>query len=765
MPKLFWSSPRRSKKLSRKGSYSSYVKDEDEEDTETPLNHSNFEKSASVTLMKSSDNFAPQLQMKKDVKVKGKGKDSNKKRNTSPSSVLDAEEELGNIIISENKNNWSNPSETFESWDQSFTDPSFHSSFDCSTKPEKLVTRKNPNVRRETKHRTTNDFQSKNNAIPNLKKNNDISNNRVKEENTNPTASQIFKESLRFIFRVFWASADLYRDVLLIEDEIVSPNSTQLRRAYLRAGKLALATPIDSEDDVTYVSIGMRKAASSIFSTMSIQTGTKVSKGAKKIFQAIHLAYEILKNPRQRRKYDKWLLAHPRLPPPIDTTSDKGSSTNDIINNGLMVESRCDSNTRIEINQTVKPSVTNVESENFFSSGDNEDWFAKEYTRQKNKLPAINEDIDNFMHSNNTFRDSHHNNPIHHPSSTGNSPQLDAAIENIVLGGQRFQTNSEPSFGQWEGSFDQKISHNPKASSECNPTIEFFEVYSSKENSIKKQEKQSTNSILRSSSSGTFRSKGSRKSQSAISWNEEVEELTILDYDPQNEHGKHYSKAFEQQRSAGSNLNFITTVGHDPDDHSSRFSDIIYNDQFLPSRSQERNNLDSYEYNSTHPNSKIKKNKSDRSKEVSLKKSLKEKLNTIHNHKNRKKQQGQSVEVKVHTNSSREEHQTSRNNNAHAPQINNEDAIDSLVGCSAGLPGFDTFFDFQVSLSQYINGAVEEMKEGLCVLGKTWNELDVTNLENSNTNAPFFLHDTELDALTGMLETEIIEKSCHDKKQ
>ena len=129
------------------------------------------------------------------------------------------------------------------------------------------------------------------------------------------------RQTLSLVFSAFWDRADLYRDVLEIDND--QATTRQLKLAFFRQGRLVLATPIESSDDMTFLSAGMRGVMnemgifSGAASTASVvQAGVPISRKAKLKFQAIALAYELLEDNSKRKAYDEWRTWNSRLPPP-----------------------------------------------------------------------------------------------------------------------------------------------------------------------------------------------------------------------------------------------------------------------------------------------------------------------------------------------------------------------------------------------------------------------------------------------------------------
>jgi hypothetical protein len=82
----------------------------------------------------------------------------------------------------------------------------------------------------------------------------------------------------------------------------------------------------------------------------------------------------------------------------------------------------------------------------------------------------------------------------------------------------------------------------------------------------------------------------------------------------------------------------------------------------------------------------------------------------------------------------------------------------SSAGDCVGIDLADTLnvaIGFQSSLSNYISGAVAEMKDNMTKLGKKWEELDLLQMGEGKDENSFFIQASELDAMMGMLRAEI----------
>lgn len=128
-------------------------------------------------------------------------------------------------------------------------------------------------------------------------------------------------QTLSVIFSAYWERADLYTDVLALQHD--NPSKRQLRLAFFRQGKIVLATPIEAPDDMTTISTGMKPVFAVGYggdgqhdSENVVRSGLKVSRKAKLKFQAINLAYELLNDDEKRKLYDEWRVWNCPLPSP-----------------------------------------------------------------------------------------------------------------------------------------------------------------------------------------------------------------------------------------------------------------------------------------------------------------------------------------------------------------------------------------------------------------------------------------------------------------
>lgn len=140
------------------------------------------------------------------------------------------------------------------------------------------------------------------------------------------------RQTLAIIFSIYWDRADLYMDVLGLEND--HPSDRELKLAFFRQGREVIATPIETPDDATMLTYGrapfLKESGGS--STISVvQRGVPVSRKAKLKFQAIGLAYELLSDSFKRSMYDKWRLYNGRLPEPRSMSRSVRTNANERI--------------------------------------------------------------------------------------------------------------------------------------------------------------------------------------------------------------------------------------------------------------------------------------------------------------------------------------------------------------------------------------------------------------------------------------------------
>ena len=138
----------------------------------------------------------------------------------------------------------------------------------------------------------------------------------IQQQTIIPGVSQMtMRQILSVIYSAFWDRADLYTDVLSLDNDQV--NARQLKLAYLRQGRVVLAKLIKFRDDLTILSAEIRgmkigtedgdEGVSTAKASIA-DSETPVIRKMQLKFQAISLAYELLKDEDRRKTYDKWKL-------------------------------------------------------------------------------------------------------------------------------------------------------------------------------------------------------------------------------------------------------------------------------------------------------------------------------------------------------------------------------------------------------------------------------------------------------------------------
>jgi len=253
---------------------------------------------------------------------KSKSKKSGKTRNLSPNSVVD----IGTIafpiepsfpVVEETDDNASTAGLLWKNSDHVYSDsPSaMRKSFKEDTHLKKI------------------NYQHLGNCFPKLKsKRNSVKELTKKSATDSPDVILPLEESLSLIFASFWNRADLFNDVLGIDDSIIDPSLKQLQSACLRQGCAVLTSAIEDEDDNSVGSTGPAPqngiSDNSLLGPMSIQSGVQLKKKAKLKLHAINLAFEVLKDNKKRKIYEAWRTMNPRIPQTIINKKDELKNLN-----------------------------------------------------------------------------------------------------------------------------------------------------------------------------------------------------------------------------------------------------------------------------------------------------------------------------------------------------------------------------------------------------------------------------------------------------
>jgi curved DNA-binding protein CbpA len=572
------------------------------------------------------------------------------------------------------------------------------------------------------------------------------------------------RQTLAIVFSAYWDRADLYMDVLGLEHD--NPTERELKVAFFRQGREVIATPIESPDDATMLTYGRAPflKESGGGSTISVvQRGVPVSRKAKLRFQAIGLAYDLLCNPTKRSMYDKWRLFNGRLPEPKSVSRSVRASANERIR---MQEAK-ESPATFSVRNVRRPNMTSINEM---------DEFPKE---QSNKTKQT------YM-----FADSNHSN-----------------VQSILRksAGMRARNNiSDASASSRKISWNEEVEELTlmeeileDSSNSHLPFLPFGEKRNSR--NIPDPYGKSAEDWF-----GDVDNAWSKSVESAITQNK-FSSKTMQSYNSElNERG--YEDIQENNiQSLNSNV-LIGGFGEDQD-NSCEYDDkpddsflVIMNgpwggnDQRQESKTKAKNrkNPDQYALGDEWTNYNDDENFRPMPSRNS---SVKGKNQNASKYKGRK---DNSIGVTVisqdtpfctgtpkrkSTLSNRTQEMNSDRSNQ-IPLSNipvdpiEEDAsllTNDFTNSWTSNPTADDYFDteydnndcngightvdiargFQATLSKYITAAVEDMKEGLAIVGQNWDDLDKPDAPRKDNKNFFTLEAFELDAMMGILKTEM----------
>lgn len=465
-----------------------------------------------------------------------------------------------------------------------------------------------------------------------------------------PFVSKItLQQALPLIFSAFWDGANLYTDVLgLNPSKREALSSARLRLAYFRKGREVLASPVEVDDEVTTLTYQGISAPGLVTNTakLAIRSGVPISRKAKKRFQAICLAYEVLSDHQTRAEYDAFLKHHHHR-------------------------------------QT-----------SFVRQG---------YSQSFSKLDTIIERI----------------------SAVSTSREMGKSKSSRQLAREEASINSYYDSRHFLNDLDVSMDN-----------------YSSSDHDLSRS--MSTNY---SGLDGILRPTNAQRSRrpvtpSKIRWNEQVEELVIMDYDAQNEHSvqpydtvdkKHTGKKVASKNSA--------PRSHDDDVWSSsnpffpeQDADIPFDESggcYFPSRKMNMKNKSKKYSNGKNINKGNRRHKNDcwESEYDNQDEPSMDESGSMSCSRHSQSEKGKTYE--------------------HGGFEKDDD------DCGA----FDLAAGFQVALSKYLGNVLSEMKSGLSELGRTFSDIDLNQDQVPNRNKPcgneFFMDDYEVNALMSVLRSEM----------
>eukprot|EP00979_Chaetoceros_neogracilis_P016183 scaffold7275_cov233-Chaetoceros_neogracile.AAC.2 len=532
-----------------------------------------------------------------------------------------------------------------------------------------------------------------------------------------PGVSQMtMRQILSVVFSAFWDRADLYTDVLDLENDRVSPR--QLKLAFLRQGRVVLATPIESPDDMTLLSAGIRGMINGTdgMSTISVvQSGTPVSRKAKLKFQAISLAYELLKDGDKRKTYDEWLLWNSRLPPPQNhpplLSMDQVTEELPAQQEGLWNSSSLMNQKR----HVFKNNPGTSEDSSVISILRNPNAHKRFQRNRRKKQPKCTRNI--------TW-----NEEVEEVTISEQLPSYDPMVdsdgkENLSPSKANYHAIPDPygdSAEEWFGTVD------------CN-LPEYDRSMKSRRNRRDKQnnsDKDSAPSILFAQEADMgFGKRMKSRSNKNNKIQDEDSALGVV---------------FEGQNPDDSLVMILDGPDAEPqiEEMAETKPDQSVHEHWNGFSSDSwQQNIQDFANQYTAPDlsvnntSKALPTDTPQAKNISRSETA---APILHPNPEPGDDDGDSM--------------TSNGNSMDTGSWASLPSIDYQDDCDIGRT-VDLARGFQASLSNYINAAVEDMKEGLQVIGKQWDDLEMA--PTSGDGNFFFLHSSELDAMMGILKTEM----------
>jgi curved DNA-binding protein CbpA len=559
------------------------------------------------------------------------------------------------------------------------------------------------------------------------------------------------RQILSVVFSAFWDRADLYTDVLGLEHDQATPR--QLKLAFLRQGRVVLATPIESPDDMTLLSAGIRgmitsSSNSDAISTVSVvQSGTPVSRKAKLRFQAVSLAYELLKDGDKRKAYNEWKLWNSRLPsplqPPPSSSDDHDVDDDDADNHGGLRNSSSTMNqhrnvTRFSPGRRRESSDASASVTSILKKPNAPKRFYR--NKRKNQLKSTrsitwNEEVEELTIA---------------EQQTPYDPLVDGAKENA------FPTNyhgvPDPygdSAEDWCGTVDSEMPRYDRRKRSAHST--------GWQDRNMPKEKNIPSILYAQEANMGFGESTSRSSRYNV------------DHDFHNFQALNSNNAMIENSKQG-----VVFEGYDPNDSLMVILDGSGDEgepqlqfQHQPQTRVEASKFQKKQKESEHESwngfSKDVKDFANRYNQPDV--------NDFENRFNQpdtsEKAMYQAATPLVKNSSAISsilprnpepgdddgDSLTSNGNSLDTGSWGSLPTIDHQDECDFGRT-IDLARGFQASLSNYINAAVEDMKEGLQVIGKQWDELEIVPSGTEAKNF-FFLDTSELDAMMGILRTEM----------
>lgn len=562
-----------------------------------------------------------------------------------------------------------------------------------------------------------------------------------------PGVSQLtLRQILSIVFAAFWDRADLYTDVLGLYND--TPTPRQLTLAFLRQGRLVLATPIESPDDMTLLSAGAgvlgsggmgggnRNGGSDGMSTVSVvRAGTPVSRKAKLKFQAVSLAYELLRDDDMRKAYDEWRKWNLRLPPPAEEDRDLQEDEDEV---DSFAPRHCPDASRLpehgwrynrhDVNVTSilrnsnKPASRRKNNENM-NHGERD---RTKVPKEKQKMIRWNEEVEELTIT---------------EQLPPYDPLVDSELNKAHSKNVDFLHSADPygdSAEEWFGSVDHTLPRYGRYhKSSRRKGGNDFNDWRQRSNTQTVLFPLEANLEFDDERPSTRLSRSRRVARDFQS----INTRTFLAEEP----------------SCG-----VVFEGYNPDDSLM----LILDGPESSNKSQKKDTIkmevpESHPWNQERSVTGKQTSSSDGNNPSALTTSKSIQSQSLQDPTN----QNEIPQLSSNGNPKRESEKSvaSHSHPSYTPSLHSIDFTSSLGSvsysteygndCDVGRT-FDLAKGFQASLSNYINAAVEDMKEGLKVMGKHWDDLELMGSGGEQKNF-FFLDAGELDAMMSILKEEM----------
>jgi len=610
-----------------------------------------------------------------------------------------------------------------------------------------------------------------------------------KQDNSQASRLKV-SQALDNIFTAFWDRADLYTDVLDLENDKPSPR--ELRLFFFRRGRTILATPIESSDDMTMMSLGIksknRGTVDCDSSSMSIiQSGVTVSRKAKMRFWAISLAYEILNDEVMRKHYHEWRLWNPRMSRPsfeeeegsiirgrstgsISSSNEKLSTKelSEIIDVGVGVEERQDRDMDVESRISVTSSMYSNTNSILHSSRYGNKKMNRIASNKTNRKIRWNEEVEELVILEDDYKENNDSMESIDRIESRNDPRLqdigglqlarndDSISASVDLSLMTIRDLDESKLKSISGTYGNNISIHTENSADSS----FGESVHTTN---------SSNRLLSKESKRRFNAKPIRVAKDDSSHTQHLGLDCMEFYSKKNRKSKHHTSEIGSSR----NTEHCTKIGGK--DESSNFRIELPSEKNRKSRHHDYSSGSVSSWN-TEQSTTIEGGK-DSSSNFRIKIKAPPKDTAANRSKaGARKKCGKPVYdsesefgkdfVASDTNAndcavglavggmdcnsfpfSRTNMFASttsdKGNHGHHNDIRNNDD-------DHGAEKFPLLSDFHSHLTNYVTEAVAEMKDGLSTLGKKWDDLDFDKIGANS----FFLQGPEIDALMGILNEE-----------